>query len=611
MVGFRDDLTVLYPLSDLSGVRRGNRVRLVRTTRWLRVGAGTAGPGDRRRGQRHRRQAAAGARPTAPRSTERRPSRAAAPASISRLATGVRAIDGLLTCGKGQRMGIFSGSGVGKSVLLGMMARYTAADVIVIALIGERGREVNEFIERDLGPAGLAKSVVVVATSNEPALVRTQAASTATAIAEYFRDQGKDVLLLMDSLTRFALAQREIGLAAGEPPTTRGFTPSVFAMLPKLVERAGRSPQGSITAFYSVLVEGDDPNEPISDAVRGLLDGHTWLSRKLSSRGHYPAIDVLESISRLMPDVTDDEHARRSMPSATCWRAYRDHEDLISIGAYRRGSNKHRRCGHRHAGSDRPLPAAAGGAAFHAGRRPRAIVRTLSPVSATAGGRELTEAGQFPPPTIMAKFHFRLATLLRLRETVRDERRLELAEAERADAKLQTRLAELGGRQRQLQSECRAAAGPGEVDVPRLVEAHQYAAALRERETELGSSARRWRLRLAAAGKPWSRPIATCKRWRSSAKASGKPTGGKKNDKRPSSSTKWHRRRPTICCRSPAGCRDSANSSHLVGWSVPHGCDTGYAQHKTDSLGRIGRSAGRRANRQCPVAAPGNAQPAD
>jgi flagellum-specific ATP synthase len=244
-----------------------------------------------------------------------------------------------LTCGKGQRVGLFAGSGVGKSVTLGMMARYTAADVIVIALIGERGREVNDFIQRDLGPQGLAKSVVVVATSNEPALVRVHAASTATAIAEYFRDQGKDVLLLMDSLTRFALAQREIGLAAGEPPTTRGYPPSVFALLPKLVERAGRSPQGSITAFYTVLVEGDDPNEPIADTVRGLLDGHFWLSRKLATKGHYPSLDVLESLSRLMPDVVADEHQQAAFLVRALLAAYRDHEDLISIGAYRRGSN--------------------------------------------------------------------------------------------------------------------------------------------------------------------------------------------------------------------------------------------------------------------------------
>jgi flagellum-specific ATP synthase len=236
-------------------------------------------------------------------------------------------------------MGIFSGSGVGKSVLLGMMARYTAADVIVIALVGERGREVNEFIQRDLGPEGLARSVVVVATSNEPAVVRVHAASTATAVAEYFRDRGKDVLLLTDSLTRYAAAQREIGLAAGEPPTTRGYTPSVFALLPRLVERAGRSPRGSITAFYSVLVEADDPNEPISDAVRGLLDGHVWLARKLASRGHYPAVDVLESLSRLMPEVTPAEHREAAVLVRELLSAHRDHEDLISIGAYRKGSN--------------------------------------------------------------------------------------------------------------------------------------------------------------------------------------------------------------------------------------------------------------------------------
>jgi flagellum-specific ATP synthase len=338
VIGFRDELTLLYPFSDLAGVRHGNRVRLVRTSRWLRVGDQLLGRvidaqgqavddkpqpalADRTRFQRH-----------PPHPCQR-------PRIDKPLSTGVRAIDGLLTCGRGQRMGIFSGSGVGKSVLLGMMARYTAADVIVIALIGERGREVNEFIQRDLGPQGLAKSVVVVATSNEPALVRVHAASTATAIAEYFRDQGKDVLLLMDSLTRFALAQREIGLAAGEPPTTRGYTPSVFAVLPRLVERTGRSPRGSITAFYSVLVEADDPNEPISDAVRGLLDGHVWLARQLASRGHYPAVDVLESLSRLMPEVTSDDHGQAAVAVRQLLAAYRDHEDLISIGAYRRGSN--------------------------------------------------------------------------------------------------------------------------------------------------------------------------------------------------------------------------------------------------------------------------------
>jgi len=338
VIGFRDELTVLYPFSELTGVRRGNRVRLVRTSRWLRVGDRLLGRVIDAEGR------ALDSRPQ-PALSDRAPFLAPPPHPCRRpridtpLPTGIRAVDGLLTCGKGQRMGIFSGSGVGKSVLLGMMARHTAADVIVIALVGERGREVNEFIQRDLGPEGLSKSVVVVATSNEAALIRVQAAYTATAIAEHFRDQGKDVLLLMDSLTRFALAQREIGLAAAEPPTTRGYPPSVFALLPQLVERTGRSPRGSITAFYAVLVEADDPNEPISDAVRGLLDGHIWLSRKLASRGHYPAVDVLESLSRLMPDVTSDEHGQAAVVIRQLLASYRDHEDLISIGAYRRGAN--------------------------------------------------------------------------------------------------------------------------------------------------------------------------------------------------------------------------------------------------------------------------------
>lgn len=338
VIGFREGMTLLYPFSDPAGVRHGNRVRLARTARWLRVGeallgrvidaSGKALDGRPQPALQHR---------TSLRRPPPHPCRR--PRIDEPLSTGVRAIDGLLTCGKGQRMGIFSGSGLGKSVLLGMMARYTSADVIVIALIGERGREVGEFIQRDLA-AGLAKSVVIVATSNEPALVRVQAALTATAIAEYYRDRGRDVLLLMDSLTRFAFAQREVGLAAGEPPTTRGYPPSVFGLLPKLVERAGRSPQGSITAFYAVLVEADDPTEPISDAVRGLLDGHTWLSRDLAARGHYPAIDVLESLSRLLPEVADREHREAAFALRELLAAYRDHEDLISIGAYRRGSHK-------------------------------------------------------------------------------------------------------------------------------------------------------------------------------------------------------------------------------------------------------------------------------
>jgi flagellum-specific ATP synthase len=338
VIGFQDELTLLYPFRDLSGVRHGNRVRLVRTARWLRVGDELLGRVLDAAGN------AVDGKPQ-PALVHRSPFHRDPPHPCNRpridaaLSTGVRSIDGMMTCGKGQRLGIFAGSGVGKSVTLGMMARYTAADVIVIALIGERGREVNDFIERDLGPEGQAKSVVVVATSNEPALVRVQAAYTATAVAEYFRDQGKDVLLMMDSLTRFALAQREIGLAAGEPPTTRGYPPSVFALLPRLVERAGRSPDGSITAFYTVLVEGDDPNEPIADAVRGLLDGHIWLNRKLASRGHYPAVDVLGSLSRLMSEVASSEHYRASFVVRELMAAYRDHEDLISIGAYRRGSN--------------------------------------------------------------------------------------------------------------------------------------------------------------------------------------------------------------------------------------------------------------------------------
>lgn len=338
VIGFRQHETLVYPLADMTGVRHGNRVRLVRTSRLLRVGEALLGRVIDAQGH-----AVDGrAEPPRPELTQldRRPPNAVERPRIDRpISTGIRAIDGLLTCGLGQRMGIFAGSGVGKSVTLGMMARYTSADVNVIALIGERGREVNDFIERDLGPEGLARSVVVVATSDEPALVRVRSAFTATAVAEFFRDQGKNVLFMMDSITRFALAQREIGLAAGEPPTTRGYPPSVFALLPKLVERAGRSSQGSITAFYSVLVEGDDTNEPVSDAVRGLLDGHTLLSRKLAVKGHYPAVDVLESISRLASDITTPEHRAAAATIRELLAVYREHEDLISIGAYRAGAN--------------------------------------------------------------------------------------------------------------------------------------------------------------------------------------------------------------------------------------------------------------------------------
>ncbi|NMA84370.1 MAG: flagellar protein export ATPase FliI [Epulopiscium sp.] len=255
------------------------------------------------------------------------------------LPLGVKAIDGLLTVGKGQRMGIFAGSGVGKSTLLGMMARNTQADVNVIALIGERGREVREFLEKDLGEEGLRRSVLVVATSDQPALIRLMAAQTATAIAEYFRDQGNDVLLMMDSLTRFAMAQREIGLAIGEPPVTRGYTPSVYAVMPKLLERAGHSEVGSITGLYTVLVDGDDMNEPVADTARGILDGHIVLSRKLANKNHYPAIAVLESVSRVMGDVIDLQHQKNAFMMKKLLATYTEAEDLINIGAYVTGSN--------------------------------------------------------------------------------------------------------------------------------------------------------------------------------------------------------------------------------------------------------------------------------
>lgn len=256
------------------------------------------------------------------------------------LPLGVKAVDGLITVGKGQRIGIFAGSGVGKSTLLGMFARNTKADINVIALIGERGREVREFVERDMGEEGMKRSVVIVATSDQPALIRKTAAKTATAIAEYFRDQGKDVLLMMDSLTRFSMAQREIGLASGEPPVTRGYPPSVYAEMPKLLERAGTNDSGSITGLYTVLVDGDDFNEPITDTARSILDGHIMLSRKLGHRNHYPAIDVLQSISRVMSSIVTDEHKALSGKLKNVMAVYQEAEDLINIGAYKKGSNK-------------------------------------------------------------------------------------------------------------------------------------------------------------------------------------------------------------------------------------------------------------------------------
>jgi flagellum-specific ATP synthase len=338
VIGFREDETLLLPYGDFHGIRRGNRVSLVQSAPSVRVGERLLGRILGGRGQfidglppvarPHR--VNLHAQPTSPLERAR---------IDTPLGTGIRSIDALLTCGKGQRMGIFSGSGVGKSTLLGQFARSSTADVNVVVLVGERGREVREFIERDLGPDGLSRSVVVVATSDEPALVRINAAYLGTAIAEYFRDTGRDVLLMMDSITRFARAQREIGLAAGEPPATRGYPPSVFSNLPILLERSGRTDQGSITGFYTVLVEGDDANEPISDAVRGILDGHIMLSRKLAHAAHWPAIDVLESISRSMNEIISVEHRDAAMQLKQLLAAYRQHEDMISIGAYQSGTN--------------------------------------------------------------------------------------------------------------------------------------------------------------------------------------------------------------------------------------------------------------------------------
>ncbi|MEW6275348.1 MAG: flagellar protein export ATPase FliI [Bacillota bacterium] len=338
VVGFRERSTLLMPLGELRGVYPGCHVvprgksLAIRVSDALlgRVLDGLGHPLDNRNGVKNGIDFPVDNKPPNP--LERRRIKEV-------LATGVRAIDAFLTCGRGQRIGIFSGSGVGKSTLLGMVARFSAADVNVIALVGERGREVRDFIEGDLGEQGLARSVVVAATSDQPALVRLKAAFVASAVAEYFRDQGKDVLLLMDSVTRFAMAQREVGLAIGEPPSTRGYTPSVFALLPKLLERSGMSPRGSITAFYTVLVEGDDLNEPIADAVRGILDGHIVLSRELAARNHYPAIDVLNSVSRLMPEIVSAEHFRQAGRLRDLLATYRQAEDLINIGAYVSGSN--------------------------------------------------------------------------------------------------------------------------------------------------------------------------------------------------------------------------------------------------------------------------------
>lgn len=338
VVGFKKDRTLLMPLGTVEGIYPG--LTVVGTKRPLSVGVGDQllgrvldglGMPMDRRGAIH--------------TGTTRSVTAAIPNPLQRrritepLETGIRAVDGMVTIGKGQRMGIFAGSGVGKSVLLGMMARHCSAQVNVIALIGERGREVREFIERDLGEEGLKRSVVVVATSDQPALIRIKGAMLAATIAEYFRDEGNDVLLLVDSVTRLATAQREVGLAIGEPPATKGYTPSVFSMLPQFLERAGTSETGSITGLYTVLVEGDDMDEPIADAARSILDGHIVLARRLAHRNHFPAIDTLESISRCMPDIITGEHLQQVTILKDLMAAYREHEDLIQIGAYAMGSN--------------------------------------------------------------------------------------------------------------------------------------------------------------------------------------------------------------------------------------------------------------------------------
>ena len=338
VVGFKEDRVLLMPLGDIQGIGPGSLVES--THRSLRVPVGDeligrvldglGNPMDGKGPILNPKWVPIDNSPPNPLERKR---------ITEPLTLGIKAIDGLLTCGKGQRLGIFAGSGVGKSTLLGMVARNTEADVNVIALIGERGREVRDFLQKDLKEEGLKRSVLVVATSDQPALIRAKAPFVATAIAEYFREKGLNTLLMMDSLTRFAMAQREIGLAIGEPPVARGYTPSVLAQLPKLLERAGNSSKGSITGLYTVLVDGDDFNEPISDTVRGILDGHIVLSRDLANSNHYPAIDVLASVSRVMPDLIDKEHLQKAGRIKTLMATYRESQDLINIGAYSPGSN--------------------------------------------------------------------------------------------------------------------------------------------------------------------------------------------------------------------------------------------------------------------------------
>ena len=338
VIGFAGDETLVMPMGAVTGISRGDRVVCsfneqtvgVSPAMLGRVLDGFGRPIDGRGDLRIEARMPIWPEPMAPMRRRR---------ITEALPTGVRAVDAMLTIGRGQRMGIFSGSGVGKSVLLGMVGRYTSADVTVIALIGERGREVRDFVEKDLGPEGLRRAVVIASTGDQPPLLRVQGGAVATAVAEYFRDRGCDVLLLMDSLTRLAMAQRQIGLAAGEPPTTKGYTPSVFSLLPQLLERSGSAERGSITGFYAVLVEGDDMAEPISDAARAVTDGHVYLSRDLANRGHFPAVDVLQSVSRVMIDVADEEHLDAAREVQALIARYQEVEDVVSIGAYEAGTN--------------------------------------------------------------------------------------------------------------------------------------------------------------------------------------------------------------------------------------------------------------------------------
>lgn len=338
VVGFRDDRVLLMPYDNMEGVGLGSQVENTNAPLKVFVGDELLGKTLDGLGQPIDESSLACNLTYSVEATPPDPMKRKIIDEV--LPLGVKAVDGMITVGKGQRIGIFAGSGVGKSTLLGMFARNTKADINIIALIGERGREVREFIERDLGAEGMARSVVVVATSDKPALIRNKAAKTATAIAEYFRDKGKDVLLMMDSLTRFSMAQREIGLASGEPPVSRGYPPSVYAEMPKLLERAGNSEIGSITGLYTVLVDGDDFNEPITDTARGILDGHIMLSRKLGHKNHYPAIDILQSISRVMSSIATKEHKKAAGNLKNVLATYNEAEDLINIGAYKSGSNK-------------------------------------------------------------------------------------------------------------------------------------------------------------------------------------------------------------------------------------------------------------------------------